>query len=103
MSTVFPGPEGRRLLATLRRLKRKSKKLKRLVLLFLCTGNSCRSQMVEAIVKSNPNRETTAFLAGTQPAQRVHLKTVASLAGVGISGEGGWSSTPMSLERSHLI
>jgi arsenate reductase len=36
--------------------------------LFLCTGNSCRSQMVEAIVNSGRAGQWEAFSAGSRPA-----------------------------------
>jgi arsenate reductase len=40
-------------------------------ILILCTGNSCRSQMAEAFLKSfDPNLEV--FSAGTKPARQVH-------------------------------
>ncbi|MGA7192143.1 MAG: arsenate reductase ArsC, partial [Anaerolineales bacterium] len=34
--------------------------------LFLCTGNSCRSQMAEAIVNAHYPDEWRAFSAGTR-------------------------------------
>lgn len=40
--------------------------------LFLCTGNSCRSQMAEAIVNSQPSARWQAFSAGTKPTGYVH-------------------------------
>ncbi len=36
--------------------------------LFLCTGNSCRSQMAEAIVNAQLGEEWEAFRVGTHPA-----------------------------------
>jgi len=52
--------------------------------LFLCTGNSCRSQMAEAIVNAQYNREWKAYSAGTKPSGYVHLKAITTLNEVGI-------------------
>jgi arsenate reductase (thioredoxin) len=56
--------------------------------LFLCTGNSCRSQMAEAIVNSRFGDEWQAFSAGTHPAGFVHPKALAALEEIGIKHEG---------------
>ena len=56
--------------------------------LFLCTGNSCRSQMAEAIVNSRVSQEWQAFSAGTHPAGYVHLKALQVLAEIGIQHHG---------------
>ena len=56
--------------------------------LFLCTGNSCRSQMAEAIVNARMGGEWQAVSAGTKPAGYVHPKALAALAEVGIQHEG---------------
>ncbi len=56
--------------------------------LFLCTGNSCRSQMAEAIVNSRLGDEWEAGSAGTQPAGYVHPKAVVALAEIGIDWQG---------------
>jgi arsenate reductase (thioredoxin) len=58
--------------------------------LFLCTGNSCRSQMAEAIVNARLGDEWKAVSAGTKPAGFVHPKALAALAEIGIQHE-GWS------------
>lgn len=55
--------------------------------LFLCTGNSCRSQMAEAIVNASYGDDWEAFSAGTQPAGYVHLKATAFLGEIGIDHE----------------
>ena len=47
--------------------------------LFLCTGNSCRSQMAEAIVNARYSDEWRAFSAGTRPAGFVHPMAIAVL------------------------
>ncbi len=56
--------------------------------LFLCTGNSCRSQMAEALVNARLGDEWQAFSAGTQPAGYVHPKALAALAEIGIAHQG---------------
>ena len=56
--------------------------------LFLCTGNSCRSQMAEAIVNARLGDEWEAVSAGTKPAGYVHPKALAALAEIGIQHEG---------------
>ena len=47
--------------------------------LFLCTGNSCRSQMAEAIVNARLGREWQAVSAGTKPAGYIHPKALEAL------------------------
>jgi arsenate reductase len=61
--------------------------LKRRVL-FLCTGNSCRSQMAEAIVNARMGDEWEALSAGTHPTGFVHPMTLRALAEIGIAHRG---------------
>ncbi len=56
--------------------------------LILCTGNSCRSQMAEAIVNHLAGEQWEAFSAGTRPAGYVHPLAVRALAEIGIQHEG---------------
>lgn len=56
--------------------------------LFLCTGNSCRSQMAEAIVNARLGSQWEAVSAGTKPAGYTHPKAIAALAEIGIQHEG---------------
>jgi len=56
--------------------------------LFLCTGNSCRSQMAEAIVNARLGDKWQAVSAGTKPAGYIHPKAIAALAEIGIQHEG---------------
>lgn len=56
--------------------------------LFLCTGNSCRSQMAEAIVNARMSDTWQAFSAGTRPAGYVHPKALEALSEIGIQHDG---------------
>lgn len=56
--------------------------------LFLCTGNSCRSQMAEAIVNARLGDAWQAFSAGTRPAGYVHPLALRALAEIGITHAG---------------
>ncbi len=53
-------------------------------ILILCAGNSCRSQMAEAIVRDLAEVEWEAHSAGTHPAGYVHRYAIAAMAEVGI-------------------
>ena len=56
--------------------------------LLLCTGNSCRSQMAEAIVNYRLGETWEAVSAGTKPTGYVHPKALAALAEIGIRHNG---------------
>lgn len=56
--------------------------------LFLCTGNSCRSQMAEAIVNARLGDEWEAVSAGTKPAGYIHPKALTALSEIGINHQG---------------
>ncbi|HET6846511.1 MAG TPA: arsenate reductase ArsC [Anaerolineales bacterium] len=56
--------------------------------LFLCTGNSCRSQMAEAIVNARMGEEWQAFSAGTHPQGYVHPMALLALEEIGIQHHG---------------
>lgn len=56
--------------------------------LFLCTGNSCRSQMAEAIINARLGSEWQAFSAGTRPAGYVHPRALEALSEIGIQHTG---------------
>lgn len=58
------------------------------IVLFLCTGNSCRSQLAEAIVNARLGETWQAVSAGTKPAGYVHPKAIVALAEIGIQHEG---------------
>ena len=61
---------------------------KKRTVLFLCTGNSARSQMAEAVVNARLGDEWQAFSAGTEPAGYVHPNAVRALAEIGIAHQG---------------
>ncbi len=46
---------------------------------FLCTGNSARSQMAEALLRHVAGRRFEAFSAGTAPRENVHPEAVQTL------------------------
>lgn len=60
--------------------------------LFLCTHNSCRSQMAEALVNHFLGDRFQAFSAGTE-ATRVNPLAIQVLAELGIDTTGQWSKT----------
>lgn len=51
--------------------------------LFLCTGNSCRSQMAEALVNSALGDKWTAYSAGVKPS-KVNARAIQVMAEIGI-------------------
>ena len=65
--------------------------------LFLCTGNSCRSQMAEAIVNSNLADRWQAFSAGTKPTGYIHPRAISVLEEIAIEHHG------RSKDVSHFI
>jgi arsenate reductase (thioredoxin) len=56
--------------------------------LFLCTGNSCRSQLAEAIVNHFLADQWMAFSAGIEPAGYVHPLAIKALEEIGIQHQG---------------
>ncbi len=56
--------------------------------LFLCTGNSCRSQLAEAIVNAQAGDRWEAVSAGTRPAGYVHPNALRALAEIGVEHQG---------------
>ncbi|MBL8239980.1 MAG: arsenate reductase ArsC [Bryobacterales bacterium] len=68
-------------------------------ILFLCTGNSCRSILAEATFNHLAPAGWTAMSAGSKPTGQVHPRSLALLAREGISTEGyhskSWDTLPM--------
>tara|TARA_R110002049_G_scaffold71619_1_gene184335 strand:+ start:202 stop:699 length:498 start_codon:yes stop_codon:yes gene_type:complete len=67
--------------------------------LFLCTGNSCRSILAEATFNALAPESWRAISAGSQPAGYVHPKSLALLEREGIATDGlaskSWDGLPV--------
>ena len=67
-------------------------------LLFLCTGNSCRSILGEAVFNHLAPAGWKAMSAGSHPTGQVHARSLALLARAGIATEGlhskSWDHLP---------
>lgn len=62
-------------------------------MLFLCTGNSCRSILAEAIFNHRAPAGWKAMSAGSQPTGYVHPRALALLAREGMSTDGATSKS----------
>ncbi len=62
-------------------------------ILFLCTGNSCRSIIAEALFKSVAPAGVAAQSAGSKPTGFVHPRALSALQEAGISTEGFFSKS----------
>jgi len=67
--------------------------------LFLCTGNSCRSILAEAVFNALAPEGWRATSAGSQPTGQVHPRSLALLAREGIASSGlhskSWDKLPV--------
>lgn len=67
-------------------------------ILFLCTGNSCRSVLAEATFNALASPEWRAMSAGSHPTGTIHPRSLALLRREGISTEGlhskSWTGLP---------
>jgi len=57
-------------------------------ILFLCTGNSCRSQMAEALLRSLGGDRFEALSAGSHPAGFIHGLAIEAMARMNIDLDG---------------
>jgi arsenate reductase len=68
-------------------------------ILFLCTGNSCRSIIAEATFNHLAPSGLKAYSAGSKPTGQVHPRSLALLKAKGISTEGyfskSWDNLPV--------
>lgn len=62
-------------------------------ILFLCTGNSCRSILAEATFNALAPTGMKAMSAGSQPTGEVHPRSIALLQREGIATEGYYSKS----------
>jgi len=62
-------------------------------ILFLCTGNSCRSILAEAVFNHLAPANWRAMSAGSQPTGLVHPRSLALLAREGMATEGYYSKS----------
>lgn len=73
-------------------------------ILFLCTGNSCRSILAEATFNHLAPQGWHAMSAGSHPSGYVHPRSLALLAREGISTEGyhskSWDNLPQTPDTS---
>jgi arsenate reductase len=69
--------------------------------LILCTGNSCRSQLAEALVNHDLSGRWLAVSAGTRPARFIHPLALKVLEEVGITHQG--FSKPVEVFRGQVF
>lgn len=61
--------------------------------LFLCTGNACRSQMAEAMLRHDAGELFTVFSAGSHPAGYIHALATETMKAMGIPMKDQWSKS----------
>jgi arsenate reductase len=73
--------------------------------LFLCTGNSARSQMAEGLVNHFLGEHWEAYSAGTHPAGYVHPLAMEAMleSGINISGQRSKSADEFKDDRFDLV
>ena len=73
--------------------------------MFLCTGNTCRSQMAEGFAKELGKGILETYSAGVNPAGYVHPKAIAAMKeeGIDISGQKSKAIDPSLLTKMDLV
>jgi len=71
-------------------------------ILFVCFGNSCRSQMAEALANHLGEGKVQAFSAGTHPLGMISQETRAVLVEQGVLLEGHWSKGLQDVSLSEM-
>ena len=72
-------------------------------LLFLCTGNSCRSILAEATFNHLAPPNMRAMSAGSQPTGEVHPRSLALLKSKGIATDGYFSKSWHDLPKPDMV
>ena len=72
-------------------------------LLFLCTGNSCRSILAEATFNHLAPVGMHAMSAGSQPTGEVHPRSIALLKSKGIATDGYFSKSWHDLPKPDIV
>ena len=71
--------------------------------LFLCTGNSCRSILAEALFSHLAPEGMKAMSAGSNPTGKVHPRSLALLERKGIASEGYYSKSWGEILKPDLV
>ena len=61
--------------------------------LFLCTGNSARSQMAEGLLRAMAGEHFEIFSAGTEPKGRILPEVQEAMRDIGVDLSGRWSKS----------
>ena len=62
-------------------------------ILFLCTGNSARSQMAEGLLRALAGEQFEVFSAGTEPKNGILPEVQEAMREIGIDVSGQWSKS----------